>query len=60
MSVFIEGGLVKVCLSDREEGQTAWVSGPTLEACVETLELRLMEGSVEWRTSGQARKKKGK
>lgn len=50
--VFVEGGMVKGCLNDRDQGQTAWAASPTLEGVLASFEARLAKGDVEWRPSG--------
>lgn len=49
MSVFIEHGQVRLCLNDRDVGESMWVSGDSLEAALASLEKRLAGGSTEWR-----------
>jgi len=59
LCVFVEGGLVKVCLQDREAGQSLWVSGASLVEALDSLEGRLASGDGEWRQSKGAVAAKG-
>lgn len=60
LTVFVEGGLCKVCLNDRQEGATAWASAGSLEDVLSLLEDRLAKGSAEWRRSQPYAKRKAK
>lgn len=57
LTFFIEDGIWKACLNDRENDASLYVSGDAQAACMASLEKRL-DGSVpaEWR----AWKKKGR
>lgn len=57
LTVFAEHGRIKLCLNDRENGRSAWVSGRTLEDALAGLEADLAGGEADWRKSYQ---KKGK
>lgn len=57
LTLFLEDGLVKLCLNDRASGATAWASAGTLADAVAQMEDRLADGSVEWR---RARTPQGK
>lgn len=58
--VLAEGGMVKLCLNDRDLGRTAWTTATTLEDALASLESRLAKDQCEWRKSEpwQGRKKK--
>jgi hypothetical protein len=56
--LFCELGVVKVCLHDRDQGQTAWASGATLGDCLEALEGGLQADTLSWKAS--AKKSGGK
>jgi hypothetical protein len=49
--VLIEHGVVKVCLSDRDQSQSLWRSGESLEDCLLSLEEALTGTHADWRTS---------
>jgi len=49
LMVLAELGVVKVCLNDREEARSAWVSGRTVDEALEALENGLAADSVDWR-----------
>jgi hypothetical protein len=49
LTVFCEDGLVKVCLSDREQDKTTWASGTSLADCLASMEVKIATGNVEWR-----------
>jgi hypothetical protein len=49
LTIFAEDGLVKLCLSDREEGIVCFYSGETLEIACRGLEGQLQRGCAEWR-----------
>jgi hypothetical protein len=58
MLVFIEDGVVKLCLSDRDTGRTAWTSAKCLSDALDTLELQIATDQVEWRSSKPQGKRK--
>lgn len=49
ITVFVEEGLVKICLRDRALFKTAWVSGRSILKALGALETGLEAGSLEWR-----------
>jgi len=49
LMVFVEEGLVKLCLHDRALGRSCWLSGPTLTKVLVSLDLALQGDTVEWR-----------
>lgn len=53
--MFVEGGTVKLCLNDRDNGRTAWAAATSLENAMKSLEGRLVKDQVEWRPSGQGK-----
>jgi hypothetical protein len=58
LTVFVEAGRVKLCLSDRDLNRTAWGTGDTLEDALAGLELALESGSADWRSSKGEPKKR--
>lgn len=58
--IFVEAGMVKGCLNDREIGQTLWATGDSLEGLLTGLEARLAKGTGEWRPGGQGKGKRGR
>lgn len=52
ISVFIEDGVVKVCLSDRDQARTLWRSGVSVEDALMALESCVVDGTADWRRSG--------
>lgn len=54
--VFVEDGLVKLCLRDRATGRVGWVSGRTLTDALNSLETSLASDSLEWRRERPFRK----
>lgn len=49
--VFVEDGVVKVCLNDRENGRSAWASGKTLRSALESLNAAVGSDCAEWKGS---------
>lgn len=49
--LFVEDGIVKVCLHDRDQGQTAWASGVSVGDCLEALEGGLQADTLSWKAS---------
>lgn len=47
----VEGGVLKIVLSDRVRSMCLWASGTTLVEAFECLEARLSEDVVDWRPS---------
>lgn len=62
LMAFVETGVVKVCLNDRDQGMTLWRSGPSIEDCLVALETAIVSGAADWRRSagGPVRKAGGK
>jgi hypothetical protein len=50
--VLVEDGGVKVCLSDRDQEQSLWRSGSSLEDALLALEATLTSEHQDWRRSG--------
>lgn len=53
--VFVEGGQVKLCLSDRAEGLVAFVTAATLSDALLKASQALEEGTLDWRVSHVAK-----
>lgn len=53
--VFCEGGMFKVCLSDRDTSQTLWAAAETFVEALEALEACLQSPNPQWRTSAGKR-----
>ena len=49
MTFFVEDGAVKLCLNDRDVGETAWVTAATIQDVLRLAEKGLEEGSLGWR-----------
>lgn len=58
VTFFVDGGLYKACLNDRDAGLTAWVSGPCPVSCWEAIEAGLQQDGLEWRRPTSIGKKK--
>lgn len=56
--VFVEDGLIKVCLSDRHYDRTLWASCETFEDCFASLDAALRGPGADWRRSSWKAKKK--
>lgn len=56
--VFVDAGVLKACLNDRQMGEVAFVSAASFEGLLEALEKGLAEGSLDWRQAGAGRSKK--
>lgn len=54
--IFVEEGLVKLCLNDRSATRTAWVSGRTLTEALEHLNSGIEGDSLEWRRARYGKK----
>ncbi len=49
MTVFVDEGLFKVVLNDKDTGRSLWVSNKTLWGALDALEAHLVAGTGEWR-----------
>jgi hypothetical protein len=62
LCIFFEGGLFKIALQDRQEGQSLWVTAQSLPEALTALEQRLQGGDGDWRPmradAGKNRKKR--
>lgn len=56
--LFIEHGMFKVCVSDKDADLIAFVTAPTLQGVLESAEKGLVKDSLDWRpsTQGKARR----
>jgi len=57
--LFVEEGLLKVCLSDRAQDMVAFRSGCDLADCLSSIDSGLQDGSLDWR-QGKRGGKRGK
>lgn len=56
--IFVEDGLWKACLNDRENDRSAWVSAGTWKELLEALERGLASDTAHWRAKPQGPAKK--
>jgi hypothetical protein len=49
LMIFIEGGVAKACLKERDHDRTLWASAPSLLEVFSSLEKRLNDSPVDWR-----------
>jgi hypothetical protein len=47
--IFLDQGQAKLCLNDRDQGLTAWVSGSSISEALASLEASLQTERLEWR-----------
>lgn len=47
--IFMDKGVLKLCLSDRETNRTAFVTSPTVEGAFRILEEGLRDDTLDWR-----------
>lgn len=58
LCVFVENGLFKAALQDRDQQQSLWAAGEALESVLEALEAKCVSGDPsEWRAMGGVTKK---
>jgi len=55
LMVIVESGVVKVCLNDRDNDRSAWVSGRSFQEALEALEVGLVGGRTDWRARAPGR-----
>jgi len=48
--IFLDGKALKVCLNDRDNNRSVFVSDPTFAGALLKLELGLLQNSLEWRS----------
>lgn len=58
LTLFLEQGVLKACLNDREEGMIAFISAGSLTGLLEALEEALILDTLDWRPSVTRAKKK--
>lgn len=57
MLLFVDMGVLKACLNDRDTGEVAFLSGPSLESLLARASNGLEDGSIEWRAGkGKAKR----
>lgn len=49
--LYFEKGHAALCLSDKHTGQVAFIVSECIQSCLELLERKLQDGSVDWRKS---------
>jgi hypothetical protein len=54
--LFVEDGMLKGCLSDKDSAMTLWASSSSFWGILEALEGRLTEDSPDWRKARKAKK----
>lgn len=50
--VFVDSGCLRLCINDRDNGRSCFVSRSTFEEALAALEKGLREGSLDWRKKG--------
>lgn len=60
MSVFVEEGMVKIALNDRQEHASMYVAAEGLGTALEALESKLDAGTGDWRAWNNRTRKAGK
>lgn len=58
LTVFVDDGMVKLCLNDRDQGLTGWAAGVSVQEALVALERALQGDTVEWRAATAKGKKK--
>lgn len=56
LTIFVELGVLKVCLNDKETGEVAFVSGHSWIGLLATLEESLRSQGLEWRSTRKDRR----
>lgn len=51
LTLFVEEGLIKTCLNDKDGGNVCFLTADTLEGLLGSLEKGLVEGGLDWRRS---------
>jgi len=54
LTVFVEGGLWKACLNDRDQGMVAFGTSDTFLNLLQLLDDGLEQDRLDWRKAGQA------
>jgi hypothetical protein len=49
--VIVDADKVKLCLNDKDNDRSAWVSGDTLEGALKSLDIGLASGLIPWRAN---------
>jgi hypothetical protein len=52
--IFVDGGVLKLCLSDREVGRSCFVSAATFEEALKKLDQQLADDTADWRVKRQS------
>lgn len=56
LTVFFDEGVLKACVSDKDAGLVAFVSGASWNGLMQAIEKGLRQGSLEWRRARQGRR----
>lgn len=51
--IFVDNGSLKVCINDRDNSRSAFVSEATFAALLDTLEAKLTAETLDWRMKGR-------
>jgi len=58
LTMFVEEGCFKLCLTERTKECSCWATGPTYEEALKALEERITSAAPEWRSSGKGKRRK--
>lgn len=58
ITIFVDGGKIKLCVNDRPARQSCFVSGDTLMRALEVVEQGLTADSLKWSSAGYRRRSK--
>lgn len=58
LTIYLDSGLWKVCLNNRAEKLTAWLTAETWGKMLDGLEKGLADGTLDWRIPPWLRKKR--
>jgi len=53
--IFIENGVLRLCLNDRDNNRSVFFTGETVEACLISAENAILAGTADWRTKSSYR-----
>lgn len=58
--LFVEDGMFKCCVNDKDSSQVAFVTGTTLDGLLDAVEKGLAQDRLDWRLSSQGKARRGK
>jgi len=51
--IFLEDGVLRICINDRDNNRSAFITGQTIDEALASIEAKLCGDTMEWRMKNQ-------